>query len=128
MFNVMTTFTIWLNAQIEEKSWSYSELARRAGMSPSNVSMVMSEQLDPTFEFCSKVARALVLPPSLVMQKAGLLGSPNRSPTFRELMALLEDMTIEEQREILDYALYRRSKREGDRGERPGSETAPVTS
>ena len=111
MFSVMNAFSDWLNKQLRENSWSQSELARRAGISSSNVSMVLGEQLDPSFEFCSKIARALTLPPSLVMQKAGLLGIPNRSPTFRELVALIEDLPIEEQQDLLDYALYRRSRR-----------------
>jgi len=71
----------------------------------------MTGQIAPTFDFCAKVARALDLPPSLVMQKAGLLGKPNRSPTFRELVMMLEDFSIEEQLDVLDYARYKQSRR-----------------
>lgn len=40
---------------------SYSELARRAGVSQGLVSMVMSEQQAPSWEFCAKTADALRL-------------------------------------------------------------------
>ena len=130
MFDSMNDFVDWLNSRLKERNWSYSELARRAGVSPSNVSMVMSEQLKPSFEFCSKISRGLNLPPSLAMQKAGLLGRPNHSPTFDELVTMLEDFSIEEQADILDYAHYRQSRRarrqEQQHDAAPGSE--PLTS
>lgn len=92
--------------------------------------MVMSGQIAPTFEFCAKVARALNLPPTLVMQKAGLLGRPNRSPTFRELVTMLEDFSIEEQLDVLDYARYKQSRRARRREEQHGAapDSAPATS
>ena len=106
-------FADWLNEylHVELDGWTQTRVAKEAGISTASMSVVMSGQQKPTFDFCAKVGRALNLPPSLVMQKAGLLGQPNRSPTFRELVTLLEDWSIEEQQEILDYARYKQSRR-----------------
>jgi len=109
----MNLLADWLNEYLrtEKDGWTQTRVAREGGISSGSMSMVMSGQIAPTFDFCAKVAHALNLPPSFVMQKAGLLGQPNRSPTFRELVSLLEELSIEEQQDLLDYALYRRSRR-----------------
>ena len=128
----MNRFADWLNEYLrtEKDGWTQTRVARQGGISTGSMSMVMTGLIAPTFDFCAKVARALNLPPTLVMQKAGLLGPPNRSPTFHELVTMLEDSSIEEQADILDYAHYRQSRRarrqEQQHGAAPGSE--PLTS
>jgi len=124
----MNRFADWLNEYLrtEMDGWTQSRVATEAGLSTGNMSLVMNGHHEPTFEFCAKVARALNLPPTLVMQKAGLLGPPNRSSAFQELVTMLGDFSIEEQEDILDYAHYRQSRRarrqEQQHGAAPGSE------
>ena len=45
-------FVDWLIRQVEARGWSYRELSRRAGLSPSAVSKVVSRERNPGFDFC----------------------------------------------------------------------------
>lgn len=79
-------FVDWLNAELEARGWSNSELARRAGVVPSTVSMVISGHSKPGVDFCLGVARALNEPPEKVFRLAGLLPSkPSGDPGLEEL-------------------------------------------
>ena len=49
----------WLNAELERRSWSMSELGRRAGYSSTQVSNVINGTAKPTAEFTIRVANAL---------------------------------------------------------------------
>jgi transcriptional regulator with XRE-family HTH domain len=78
----------WLNEQLDERGWSFSELARRADLNSSTVSLVLSEQRNPGFEFCVKIAEALGERYPFVLELAGLV--PESPPHVHE-----EEETIE---------------------------------
>ena len=85
-----TGFDAWLMGELEQRGWSNSELARRAGVVPSTVSMILSGQNRPGFEFCVKVSRAFNLRPEAVLRRAGLLPSlPPAVEEEREAVAIL---------------------------------------
>ncbi len=69
----MNDFMDWLNSQLNQTGWGYNELARRAGVSGSTISHIMSGRNKPGFEFCAQIARALNLSEDFVFRKAGLL-------------------------------------------------------
>lgn len=77
----------WLIAQLDERGWSQRELGRRAGMSQTNISLVISGQQRPTFDFCAQVARALGMHPLELFQRAGLLPS-SPAPVIEERQLL----------------------------------------
>lgn len=55
----MRDFSEWLNQEIEKRGWSYSELGRRAGISHSTISLVLSKP--PAIEpFSAEQIRALL--------------------------------------------------------------------
>lgn len=66
-------FVGWLTCKMSEIGWSNSELARRAGVVPSTISMIVSRKNQPTWELCSGIAKAFDLPPEDVFRRAGLL-------------------------------------------------------
>lgn len=72
---MVTNFTTWLISEMNDRGWNNSELARRAGLVPSTISMVISEHKRPGPNFCNGAARALRLPPERVFRLAGLLPS-----------------------------------------------------
>lgn len=80
-------FITWLTTEIDERGWNNSELARRAGMVPSTISMVISGHNRPSMEFCVKIATALGESPDHVLRMAGHL-DPAPSPVSREDEAL----------------------------------------
>lgn len=63
----------WIVDEVERRSWSNNELAKRAGLSPSHLSMVMSGQRSVTFDFCAAIAKAFGERPEVLFRKAGLL-------------------------------------------------------
>jgi len=80
-------FVTWLTTAIDSRGWNNSELARRAGMVPSTISMVISGHNQPSMEFCIKVAQALGEAPEHVLRIAGHLPSlPEPVPDEHELL------------------------------------------
>ena len=76
-------FLTWVQSNLEDRGWSYSELARRMGdMTPAGVARVFNDNRGPTFNFCTGVARAFEEPPEKILRQAGLL--PRLPPPVAE--------------------------------------------
>jgi transcriptional regulator with XRE-family HTH domain len=69
----MSEFGEWLAEELKQRAWSSSELARRAGISQSSVSNVLTGKQIPGLEFCKGVAKALDLPADRLLRLAGHL-------------------------------------------------------
>lgn len=69
----MNDFLTWLNEELNRRSWSQNELARRMGYTHSAVYAVLSGRNAVTWEFCANAAKAFGLPPEVLFRKAGLL-------------------------------------------------------
>lgn len=103
-------FVPWLVAELEDRGWSQRQLAKRASMSATSVSQVITEQRDPSPDFCIAIAHALRLPPEDVLRRAGhlppkptaFLASIPRLHTFLDKLARLDRET---QNRIMDTAL-----------------------
>ncbi len=92
-------FITWLIEELEKRGWSNSKLARNAGLVPSTISMVISGQNRPGFEFCVGVARALNHPPCKILRLAGLLPSqPEISEMTEEVLHLFEQLSKDKQK------------------------------
>ncbi len=76
-------FITWLNNELDKLGWNYSELARRSDLTTSGVSVFVTRQRNPTWDFCAKIARALGHSEDAVFRKAGLL--PPLPPETAEL-------------------------------------------
>mgnify|MGYP003681892208 CR=1 FL=1 len=63
---------MWLVAELDDRGWSQRELARRARLSHTTISQVLSEVRAPTWDLCAQVARALGVPVDDVFILAGL--------------------------------------------------------
>jgi len=95
-------FVTWLTEEIERRGWNYSELARRVGVSSSNVHTFISRKRNPTWDFCAGVAHAFGLAEDEVFRKAGLI-SPLPPQIAKEKEAILILRQLSEHR--LDCAL-----------------------
>lgn len=92
--SVATEFADWLMAELRLRGWNSSELARRAGIAPSTVSVVLGNQSHPGLEFCVGIARAFGQPPEDVLRLAGLLPSlPPAVAEEREALTLLRGLS-----------------------------------
>jgi transcriptional regulator with XRE-family HTH domain len=86
-------FIKWLMEEMTTNGWTNSELARRAGVVPSTVSMVLSRRQRPGLEFCVGIARALHVPPEEVLRLAGLLPPlPSTVEEEEEIIAILRSL------------------------------------
>jgi transcriptional regulator with XRE-family HTH domain len=110
-------FVTWLTREMEERGWSNSELARRAGMVPSAVSQVISGTRSPGYEFCVKIARPLDQPPETVLRLAGLLPRLSASReisdfTIQRFVDIIRNLPEDTQHDLLEIAmaLYRRQE------------------
>ena len=63
----------WLADELTTRAWSSSELARRAGISQSSVSNVLTGKQVPGLEFCKGAAQALGISADRLLRLAGHL-------------------------------------------------------
>jgi transcriptional regulator with XRE-family HTH domain len=83
-------FTDWLTKEVKQRGWSFRELGRRASLSSGAISKVTTGMIDPTWEFCAKIADALDVPTVDVFQRAGLL--PKMPETRRREFERITDI------------------------------------
>jgi transcriptional regulator with XRE-family HTH domain len=104
-------FITWLNSELSHLGWNNNDLAQRANVTPSAISMVLSGQRQPGVDFCKGLARALKMPAVEVFRKAGLLPpaapDPEEDPSFSELLSYMRRLSAEDRRDVLNYALFR---------------------
>ena len=108
-----TDFVTWLTGEMDRRDWNNTDLAKRAGVVPSTVSMIISGHKKPGLEFCVGVARAFGVSPEYVLRLAGHLPPrldpsglpPETSELVRELNELLLRQPEPEQRRIMTAVL-----------------------
>ncbi len=112
-FNMSEEFVTWLNDELNKRGWSNSELGRRANKSPAAISMVLSGQNKPGWDLCHGIARAFGIPSEQVFRLTELmpkLPASENEETLQNLLELVRLMDVEERREILKYAHFRRQE------------------
>jgi transcriptional regulator with XRE-family HTH domain len=101
----MSTFSDWLLGRLDQKAWSYKELARRSGMSPAAVSQVMTGRQRPGVEFCLGVSDALKEPPTKVFRLAGLLpDNPDSDPVLEDIVYCYAMLSPNARAKLRQYA------------------------
>jgi len=88
------TFQDWLDREVKRRGWTFKELARRARLSSSSISKVMTDTHLPTWDFCLAISRVLDTPPVSVFRRAGLLPwvPESRWVRIEEIADLLRDL------------------------------------
>lgn len=103
-------FVNWLRQELNQRGWSYQDLADRAGFSKGAVGVVMSQRQNPGLEFCDGVAKAFHLPTEVVLRNAGLIRpSPNDvniDAEFQEVLDIFGDLSEENRKDALKYMQY----------------------
>lgn len=110
-------FISWLEDEMAARNWRPADLARAADIYPSTLANVLNGLRNPGPDLLVALARGLNVPPEFVFRQAGLLPAepgPEEDMSFQQIRAIMQDMTAEERREIVDYALFRlRRNKEG---------------
>lgn len=100
----------WLGGELKTRGWSHRELARRAGLSQTAVSTVLSGQRQPGWDFCVAIAEALGESPEQLFRRAGLLPSlpaPEQDATLRDLVEYARQLSSGERLMVLEYTQWR---------------------
>ena len=112
-------FQSWLQQKLDERDWTYADLASRAGIGKSTISMIMSGVRSPGTDPCLAIARALHIPAAEVYREAGLLPpEPELTEQKERLLNWFETLDTRGRQYILDTA-ERQAERQ--REERPQS-------
>jgi len=96
--------------ELDKRDWSYSELARQAGVASSTVSMMISGKRLPGWDLCAGIARAFNLSPIRVFAKAGLtppVPGLDEDITFEQTLEIMRKLRPEQRLELLDYARWK---------------------
>lgn len=107
---------------MEKRGWSHAELAGRAGLTPSYISLVMNRHKKPGRGFCRKVAMAIGNSPGWVLRLAGHLPPipeerRRESERMAEMLASLPDGPIREEAGAAIEAIAERARRRRLEGE-----------
>jgi len=95
-------FSEWLIEEIRTRAWSQNELARRASVTSSAVSQVITGRTAAGPDFCRGVARALDKPAEEVFRRAGLLPpATDETSRAKEALHLFEQLTTQRQDDLL---------------------------
>lgn len=101
-------FTDWLDLELDNRGWTRAELARRANVNQSTISMVYSGQREVGPDLAKSIARALHLPAEAVFREAGLLppASDKDDPVVRELEYLVGQLSEDKKQIVVDYVRF----------------------
>lgn len=98
-------FARWINAELEKRGWSSSELGRRGGISQASVSQVISgRQAGP--EFCKALSRAFDIPTETIYRHAGLLPAAEEldQMSITELIDIFKNIEPDQREMVLTMA------------------------
>jgi transcriptional regulator with XRE-family HTH domain len=112
-------FGTWLTLQMKECGWSSRETARRAELSPTLITNIVSQGDSPSFDTCAALARAFNKPVTELLHLAGLVpADPGYDSETEELLHLFRQLDDVGRQDLLDLALAKlqRAKR-GKSGE-----------
>lgn len=99
---VESKLSAWLVKELDARGWSHRELSRRASVSQTTVSDVISEKRPATWDFCAAMARALGVSADDVFVLAGLKPAPPPPvPEESEALSLLRDLPTTERSVVL---------------------------
>ena len=122
-----TVLKKWIQDSLTQRGWSQSELARRAELSSTTISDVLTGSAKPGFNFCKGVARAFGVRTEKVLRLAGLLQpEPEETATITEFVYALSQLPPDEQEKLLLIAQswIDAREREKQRGTQPRTSEA----
>ena len=104
------TLIKWINDELNRRGWSMRELARRSRLSSGYISAVLAGKKEPGGKFILGVSQGLGVP---VKDLENLVNQSMTSTdaSFTELSDVIETLTPDERKEVMNYALYHLWKR-----------------
>lgn len=104
----MEQFVEWLQAELDQRGWLASDLARRAGLGSGTLSQLMNGYRNPGPDVCRSIAHALKVPEEEVFRRAGLLSpKPELSDQAEELRSIIGLLKEENVAYVAEIARWR---------------------
>jgi len=110
-------FSEWLREELTKREWSQADLARRSGVSPSQLTRIFSGERGIGQNSLVSIARALKISPVTVLRKAGLLptvANGDADVHFEDWEFLLKQLPPEDQEELRQIAEMKLERRRKD--------------
>ena len=105
-------FANWLLAELEQRGWTQADLARRAGISKTSISDLISGRRNIGTDLATNIAKGLHVPVGEVYRAAGLLPQEKKiDEDIEQIVHELQDLTREEKREFLSYIRWRTNQK-----------------
>jgi transcriptional regulator with XRE-family HTH domain len=112
---LMETFAEWLLEEMGRKNMSQQTLAQKSGITPAQISRVITGQRGLGEKSLTAIAHALNISPITIFRKAGLLPEGGEQVSFEDWQHLITQLTNDEQEEmraIIEMKIDRRQKAE----------------
>jgi transcriptional regulator with XRE-family HTH domain len=98
----------WLEAEKDKRGWGVRDLAREAGLTPAQVSDVLSGKSNPGMRFYLGMWRAFHVSIDYLLQLAGELPpGPEENPTLMEIMEIARRLPPDLQEDVRQYSEWR---------------------
>lgn len=123
----MSDFCEWLSEEIHRRGWSQAELARRAEVTPAQISRVLSKVQQPGPDTCTGIAQALGISPEEVFRRAGRLPpEPPEAVGEKKLLRLFRQLSQGARQEVLEYLAFRYEHEKGEPTTLPTTTESPA--
>jgi transcriptional regulator with XRE-family HTH domain len=109
-----TDFSVWLELQLGARGWRPADLATAAGLPNATITRILNGERRAGPDVATAIAQAFDLSPEFVFRRAGLLPEspgPERDLSFQEMSEIMRNMTADERRDVIEYALFRLRRR-----------------
>ncbi len=103
----------WMIAERQRREWSQADLARKADVTRQTINDYESRRrANPDPRILSRISEVLGFPPEHLPRMAGLLPpSVEMNPEIKQIIHEAQDMSKDEQQEVLTYIRYRNNQR-----------------
>lgn len=106
---VLSSFLAWLDTHLMRLGWTDHQLAKNAGITHPVISKARRQIQTVGWEACIGIAKALDLPPEVVLRQAGHLPTPpDQDDEAEELLHLFQQLPQDKKTDLLNIArMYR---------------------
>lgn len=100
----MNKFSEWLDAQMQAKNLSQSQLAKRAGVTRSAINGILREARGPGVDLLQGLARALDIPIEEVYRAASILPPKfTKNELIERIIHEMNGLPPEDKQDVMDY-------------------------
>lgn len=106
-------FGSWLAVQLKLSGITQSELARRVGVQPPQISRIISGERPPTVDMLISISDALGRPRAEVFRVAGILpNAPKEEKLKEQIYHETQDLNEQDQQEVLAFIRMKNNLRQ----------------